>query len=86
MSLSEEIEARLVAAFPGADVHVRNDSARHAGHTGDDGSGESHWHVSITSAQFSGQNLLARHRSVHAALGKEIIGRIHALGLDLKEN
>ena len=86
MSLSEEIEARLAAAYPGADIHVRNDSARHAGHSGDDGSGESHWHVSITSAQFSGQNRLARHRSVHTALGKEILERIHALGLDLKEN
>ncbi|RYG91753.1 BolA family transcriptional regulator [Loktanella sp. IMCC34160] len=85
MGLAEQIEMRLREAFAPEQLEVRNDSARHAGHAGDDGTGESHWHVTIVSAGFAGQSRIARHRAVHAALGADIMGRIHALGLDLRE-
>jgi len=29
-------------------------------------------------------SLIARHRAVHEALGKELLSNIHAIGLDLK--
>ena len=80
--LEATIRDRLARAFPGAEIEVRNDSARHAGHMGDDGSGESHWHVRVVHRGFEGQGRLARHRAVHAALG-DVMERIHALGLDL---
>jgi BolA protein len=82
MAMDATIRARLEAAFSPDRLEVRNDSARHAGHAGDDGSGESHWHVTIRSAAFAGQDRIARHRMVHAALG-DAMGRIHALALDL---
>ncbi|TFL16784.1 BolA family protein [Jannaschia formosa] len=84
MNMEETIRHRLHSAFAPAEVEVRNDSARHAGHAGDDGSGESHWHVAIRSAAFAGQSRVARHRAVHAALG-DVMDRIHALSLDLSE-
>ncbi|UWQ23068.1 BolA family transcriptional regulator [Jannaschia sp. W003] len=76
------IRQRLEQAFPGAEIAVRNDSARHAGHSGDDGSGESHWHVLIRHESLAAQGRVARHRAVHAALG-DVMGRIHALALDV---
>jgi BolA protein len=82
MAMQETIEIRLREALAPARLEVRNDSARHAGHAGDDGSGESHWHVVIRSAAFAGEGRIARHRMVHAALG-DAMGRIHALSLDL---
>ena len=85
MSMEAQIRTRLEAAFQPTVLKVENQSARHAGHSGDDGSGESHWHVELTSAQFKGQSRIARHRAVHAALGKEIMATIHALSLDLSE-
>jgi BolA protein len=84
MSMEATIRARLEEALAPAHLEVRNDSARHAGHAGDDGSGESHWHVVIRSAAFAGQGRIARHRMVHGALG-EAMGRIHALSMDLGE-
>jgi len=39
--LAAEIERLLVAAFAPSYLAVINDSARHSGHAGDDGSGES---------------------------------------------
>ncbi len=83
MSRASEIETRLRAALQPREIEVRNDSARHAGHAGDDGTGESHFHVRLRSAAFEGQSRIARHRAVHAALGPELVAEIHALSLDL---
>lgn len=84
MPMQDIIRERLEAAFDPTRLDVVNESARHAGHAGDDGSGESHWHVSLASAAFAGQGRVARHRMVHAALG-DVMGRIHALSLDLSD-
>ncbi len=85
MPVAEEIRARLSAEWPEAEIEVRNDSARHAGHAGDDGSGESHFHVTITSDALTAMSRLARHRAVHAAIGPDLMGRIHAFGLTVKD-
>lgn len=84
MGLESEIYAALDSAFENATVNVNNESHLHAGHAGDDGSGESHWHVSITAKEFNEMSRVARHRAVHGALGPAIMGRLHALALDLK--
>ena len=83
MGLDTGIRSRLEAAFRPVTLEVVNESDLHAGHAGDDGTGESHWRVVLVSPDFEGMSRLARHRAVHAALGPEIMGRIHALALDL---
>jgi BolA protein len=82
MRLEDEIRARLEAAFAPARLEVVNESHRHRGHAGDDGSGESHFRVVIVAEALGPMTRIARHRAVHAALGPEIIGRIHALALE----
>ena len=59
-TLQTEMESLLTAAFAPSRLEVINDSARHHGHAGDDGSGESHFTVVIESAAFAGQSRLAR--------------------------
>lgn len=83
MGLEQQIRDALQAAFAPATLEVINDSHRHAGHAGDDGSGESHWKVVIAAPSFGEMSRVARHRAIHTALGPEIIGRIHALSLDI---
>lgn len=85
MGLEQQIRDRLQAAFSPRTLVVTNDSARHAGHAGDDGSGESHWHVEIAADAFKGQSRLQRHRAIHAALGDEVMGRLHALALSVSD-
>lgn len=82
MSVKSEIEARLTAAFAPAELVVENESHRHAGHAGDDGSGESHFRVLIRAAAFAPMGRVERHRAVHRALG-DLTARIHALALDI---
>ena len=83
MSVREEIEARLKAAFDPREITVVDDSESHRGHAGYQEGGESHFNVRLRTEAFTGQSRIARHRAVHAALGKELVGRIHALALDL---
>jgi len=79
--LAREIETLLRGAFEPTRLEVINDSARHHGHAGDDGSGESHFTVVIESAAFEGKNRLERQRMVNAALGDIPGQRVHALAV-----
>ena len=83
MALETEIREALVDLSP-EQLEVINESALHAGHAGDDGSGESHWRIVIRAASLDDMSRIARHRAVHAALGQDIIGRIHALAIDIQ--
>lgn len=85
MSRLEEIRAALETAFQPRALEVVNESRRHAGHAGDDGSGESHFRVVIAAEAFAGQSRIARHRMVHKALGADLTAAIHALSLEISE-
>ena len=83
MGLEQEIRERLEAAFAPSRLEVINESHKHAGHAGDDGSGESHWRVRIAAGAFAPMSRIERHRAVHTALGPEVMGRLHALALEI---
>ena len=80
-TVQREIETLLQEAFAPARLQVINDSARHHGHAGDDGSGESHFTVVIESAAFTGKSRLERQRLVNRALGDIPGNRVHALAI-----
>lgn len=82
MSMTDEIKLRLQAAFQPIELQVVNESHRHAGHSGDDGSGESHFALRIRAKVFDSMSRLERHRAVTKALG-DIPSRIHALAMDI---
>ncbi len=83
MLVEEQIFEKLQAEFSPEALQVLNESDQHAGHAGHDGSNESHFRVVIQASVFDDMSRLARHRAVHAALGKELIARIHALVLEI---
>lgn len=83
MSITNDIKDRLRVAFAPSALDVVDDSESHRGHAGYQDGGESHFNVRIRAAAFEGQSRVARHRAVHAAIGPDLIGRIHALALDI---
>ena len=82
MSIESELIARLTITFSPTRLEVVNESHKHAGHSGDDGTGESHFAVLIRSDALAAMGRVARHRAVHQALG-DLNQRIHALALDI---
>lgn len=79
--VARDIEKRLRAALAPTRLAVINDSAKHRGHAGDDGSGESHFTVEIEAGAFAGMSRLERQRAVNAALGDLMKERVHALAI-----
>ena len=82
--VATEIETRLMGALSPTRLAVINDSANHAGHSGDDGSGESHFTVEIESAAFAGVARLERQRMVNRALGDLSGQKVHAMAIKAK--
>ena len=81
MSVQQEMEQILRDTFAPTLLEVINDSASHSGHSGDDGSGESHFTIIIESAAFTGKSRLDRQRMVNKALGDIPGQRVHALAI-----
>ncbi len=79
--VQKEMTELLNGAFVPTKLEVINDSANHRGHSGDDGSGESHFTVVIESAAFVGKSRLERQRMVNRALGDIPGERVHALAI-----
>jgi BolA protein len=79
--VATEIEARLRAALDPQQLAVIDDSEKHRGHAGHDGSGESHFTVDVVSDRFTGQNRVGRQRLVNAALADLLRDKVHALAI-----
>ena len=81
LPLVDLIAAQLQDALAPATLTVTNDSHHHAGHMGDDGTGETHFSVDIVADAFTGQSRVARQRLVNRALADLLATRIHALAI-----
>ena len=79
--VAQEIARLLTAAFAPTRLDVVNDSERHLGHAGHDGSGESHFTIEIESPAFTGVSRLERQRMVNRSLGDIPGQRVHALAI-----
>ena len=82
-SRTDRMRQALSALMP-LGLEITNDSARHHGHAGDNGSGESHFSITLVSAVFMGQTRVARERMVHALLADEFASGLHAVSLQLR--
>lgn len=82
MTKADRIHNALTAAFAPLALEVINESEQHRGHGGYS-DGETHYRVRMTADAFVAMSRIARHRAVHAALGAELVGEIHALALEL---
>lgn len=79
--VQQEMERLLTAALCPTRLEIVNDSASHHGHSGDDGSGESHFTIRIEAEVFAGKTRLERQRMVNRVLGDIPGQRVHALAI-----
>ena len=82
MTMEERITQKLNKALEPTHLKVINQSNLHQGHAGDDGSGESHFHIEIYSHAFEKKSRVARERLIYRALSEEM-KIIHALSIKI---
>ncbi|WP_100656199.1 transcriptional regulator BolA [Alteromonas flava] len=77
MQVQQQITAKLDAHFAPIHLDVVNESHQHNVPAGS----ESHFKVTLVSAEFDGKRLIQRHRMVNQLLAEELAGPVHALAL-----
>jgi len=77
--MKQRIEDKLKNSFNSKFLEVKNNSHLHLGHLGDDGSGETHFQITIESDDLKGLNQVSAHRKINAVLKDEFAGGMHAL-------
>lgn len=82
-SRKSEIEQRLQKRFDAEFLEVIDESAQHAGHAGNPGGAETHFHVRIHSPLLEGKPLLDQHRAINQALADLLSSGIHALKISI---
>ena len=79
MNVQKGIERKLNETFKPEFCEVINESHQHNVPAGS----ESHFKVTLVSAQWQGVRKVQRHQAVYAALAEELAGPVHALALHL---
>lgn len=83
MTIEMRIEQKIRAAFNPASFRLVNESGKHHGHAGDDGSGQTHFRLEIAAAAFNGKSRVDAQRMVYAVLSEEFKDGLHALALKI---
>ena len=81
--MEETIRRKLTESLAPTRLEVVNESHLHAGHAGDDGSGESHFRVLVVSRRFAGLSRVAAQRVIYEVLAEEMKNGIHALSINV---
>jgi BolA protein len=80
-TLEQRIRERLMIGLEPVRLDIINESHLHAGHAGDNGTGQTHFRVLAISEQFRGLSRVERHRLVNDLLAAEFRDGVHALAL-----
>ena len=83
MSMKDQMEAKLAAAFSPVHLEVIDESHQHVGHAGWREGGETHFRVRMVADAFAGQSRVARQRAVNQCLREELATTVHALAMEL---
>lgn len=81
MNRQQRITNTLSQALEPTHLSVVNESHKHKGHSGDDGTGETHFHVEMVSGRFMGLSRVECQRMVYDLLDDELKSGLHALSL-----
>ena len=81
MSIADEMHKKLSRRLAPTELHIEDESAGHAGHSGARPEGETHFRVRVVSEVFEGMDRVARQRLIHEILAEELRTHVHALSI-----
>lgn len=84
MNIENAILSIIQERFAPIQFFVINESHKHKGHAGDDGSGQTHFKLKVVSSAFEGLSRVERQRLVNQALEELFKAGLHALSMTLK--
>jgi BolA protein len=79
MDLVEHVKSKLIQQLPAQHVDIIDNTWQHTGHASSNGG--AHLDITVVSAVFEGQPIMAQHRMIHQVLKEEMAQYIHAMGL-----
>ena len=82
--MKQRIEDKIRENIKVSSLEVINNSHLHKGHLGDDGSGETHFRVEVSSSEFDGLNRVQKHQKINKILQEEFEKGLHALEIKIK--
>lgn len=83
MKMEEKITKAIEDALSPTHLQVINDSQKHEGHAGDDGSGQTHFKLMVVSNGFEGCGRVQRQRIVNTAICGLFNEGLHAVSMQL---
>ncbi|MCK6418225.1 MAG: BolA family transcriptional regulator [Alphaproteobacteria bacterium] len=83
MTIEKEIQELLEQNFLPTHLSIINESDKHHGHAGDDGSGQTHFKVRIAAQKFKGLKRIEQHKAVMDCLKPLFARGLHALALEI---
>ena len=81
MTVAATLRQRLQDRLAPQRLEIVDESARHHGHAGWREGGETHFHITVEAACFTGRSRIDRQRMVHGAVADLLRERIHALSI-----
>ena len=81
--MKERIIANLKKELHPEFLEVKNNSHLHQGHSGDDGSGETHFKIVISATGLDGLSKVQAHRKINQAVKAEFEKGLHALEIEI---
>jgi BolA protein len=81
MRMQDQIEKAISGVITIESIEIINESHRHAGHVGDNGTGESHFRATIVSPDFEKMSRVQRQKIVMDAVKPLFSKGLHAFSL-----
>ena len=83
MNMEEKIKKAIIDGISPEKIQIINESYKHAGHAGDDGSEQTHFKLVVVSSKFESLNRVERQRLVNSCISNLYDEGLHALSMQL---
>ena len=81
MKMEQKIRKAIEETLSPTHLEVVNESHKHAGHAGDDGSGQTHFKLKVVSEKFEGLSRVNAQRLVNSFLDDAFSAGLHAISM-----
>lgn len=84
MDMAKQIEDQIRNAIDVSNLTLINESEKHAGHAGDNGTGQTHFKLMVVSNDFSGLTRVQRQKLIMQQVKGLFSQGLHALSMTVK--